>query len=226
METVTKKSNTEKRKPKGPIKFKVDLNSEQREAKQTIYNNTIVLLRGNAGSGKTFAAVHVALDMFFKREIEKIVITRPVVAAADEIGFLPGDIKQKMDPWLAPIYANLYACYDKEIIDEMVLKNEIEILPFAFVRGRTLVNACVVVDECQNVTQSQTEMIIGRLGKGSKMIFCGDTSQIDLKSKKDSGIDFFKNLELRIEGVKTFTLKENHRHEIVPLVLDIYKEFN
>ena len=222
---MSTKSNFDKRKPKGPVKFNIDLNEEQKIAKGVVYDNTVILLKGAAGSGKTLCAVHIALDMFFKREIEKIVITRPVVAAADEIGFLPGDIKQKMDPWLAPIYANLYACYERETIDKMVGEGDIEILPFAFVRGRTLVNACVIVDEAQNVTGDQTEMIIGRLGKGSKMIFCGDTSQIDLKHKKESGIDFFKKLEIDVPGVKIFTLKENHRHPIVPLILDSYSQY-
>jgi phosphate starvation-inducible PhoH-like protein len=163
--------------------------------------------------------------MFFNRKIEKIIITRPVVAAADDIGYLPGNIKDKMDPWLAPIYANLYMLYNKEAIDKLIEKQDIEILPFAFVRGRTFVNAVVIVDECQNVNSNQTEMIIGRLGLESKMIFCGDTSQIDLRNKKESGIDFFKILESRVRGVKVITLKQNHRHPIIPEILDIYKEY-
>jgi phosphate starvation-inducible PhoH-like protein len=134
-------------------------------------------------------------------------------------------MKEKMDPWLAPIYANLYMLYEKAFIDKLVEEQKIEVLPFAFVRGRTFVNAFVIVDECQNVNHNQTEMIIGRLGLNSKMVFCGDTSQIDLRNKKESGIDFFKILETRVNGVKVITLKENHRHPIVPLVLDIYKEY-
>jgi phosphate starvation-inducible PhoH-like protein len=187
--------------------------------------NPITLLRGQAGSGKTLLACQIALDMFFNRKIEKIIITRPVVAAADDIGYLPGNIKDKMDPWLAPIYANLYMLYNKEAIDKLIEKQDIEILPFAFVRGRTFVNAVVIVDECQNVNSNQTEMIIGRLGLESKMIFCGDTSQIDLRNKKESGIDFFKILESRVRGVKVITLKQNHRHPIIPEILDIYKEY-
>jgi phosphate starvation-inducible PhoH-like protein len=164
--------------------------------------------------------------MFFNRKIDKIIITRPVVAAADDIGYLPGSMKEKMDPWLAPIYANLYMLYNKEAIDKMIENQDIEILPFAFVRGRTFVNAAVIVDECQNVNNTQTEMIIGRLGLNSKMLFCGDTSQIDLRHKKESGIDFFKILESRVSGVKVITLKQNHRHPIVPEILDIYKEYS
>jgi phosphate starvation-inducible PhoH-like protein len=226
MEPNTKLTNTEKRKPKGPVKFHLTLNEEQKAAKAEVLSNTVTLLKGQAGSGKTLLACQIALDMFFTRQVEKIIITRPVVAAADDIGYLPGGLKEKMDPWLAPIYANLYMLYNKETVDKMVENQDIEILPFAFVRGRTFVNAVVIVDEAQNVNSNQTEMIIGRLGLNSKMMFCGDTSQIDLKNKKESGIDFFKTLEARVPGVKVITLLKNHRHPIVPSILDVYKEYS
>lgn len=223
--TSEKKKNVDKRKPKGPIHFNISLNEEQKLAKAEILNNTVTLLKGQAGSGKTLLACQIALDLFFTRQIEKIIITRPVVAAADDIGYLPGSMKEKMDPWLAPIYANLYMLYSKDIIDKMVDNQEIEILPFAFVRGRTFVNAVVIVDEAQNVNSNQTEMIVGRLGLNSKMIFCGDTAQIDLRNKKESGIDFFKILEARVPGVKVIVLLQNHRHPIVPEILNVYKEY-
>jgi phosphate starvation-inducible protein PhoH and related proteins len=215
---------TQKRKPKNPIKFKITLNEEQKDAKTIILANPVTVLKGAAGSGKTLLAVQIALDLLFNREIEKIVITRPTVAKED-IGFLPGDLKQKMDPWLAPIYANLYMLYDKEKIDKLVTDEIIEILPFPFMRGRTLVNSCIVIDEAQNVTMSQMEMALGRLGVESKIIICGDTSQIDLKSRKDSGLDFMNTLAARIEGVNVIQLKKNHRHPIVPEILDVYKEY-
>lgn len=226
MESSGKVPNVEKRKPKNPIKFNISLNEEQKLAKAEILENTVALIKGQAGSGKTLLACQIALDMFFNRQIEKIIITRPNVASADEIGFLPGSMKEKMDPWLAPIYANLYMLYSATAIDKMVENQEIEILPFAFVRGRTFVNAVVIVDEAQNVNSNQTEAIIGRLGLDSKMIFCGDTAQIDLKNKKESGIDFFKILESRVPGVKVITLLKNHRHPIVPEILDVYKEYS
>ena len=226
MEVNNKLNNTEKRKPKGPVKFHLTLNEEQKLAKADILTNTVTLLKGQAGSGKTLLACQIALDMFFTRQVERIIITRPVVAAADDIGYLPGGLKEKMDPWLAPIYANLYMLYNKETIDKMVDNQDIEIIPFAFVRGRTFVNAVVIVDEAQNVNGNQTEMIVGRLGLNSKMIFCGDTSQIDLRNKKESGIDFFKTLEARVPGVKVITLLKNHRHPIVPEILNVYKEYN
>jgi phosphate starvation-inducible PhoH-like protein len=226
MEPVSEKlSNGQKRKPKNEIKFNITLNEEQKAAKAEILQNTVTLLKGQAGSGKTLLACQIALDMFFNRQIEKIIITRPNVASAEEIGFLPGSMRDKMDPWLAPIYANLYMIYNKQTIEKMVDNQEIEIVPFAFVRGRTFVDACVIVDEAQNVNSNQTEMIVGRLGINSKMIFCGDTSQIDLKNKRESGIDFFKILESRVPGVKVIVLQKNHRHPIVPEILNVYKEY-
>jgi phosphate starvation-inducible PhoH-like protein len=217
-------NSKEKRKPKGEIKFKLHLNDEQKIAKQIILDNPVTLVKGMAGSGKTLLACQIALDLVFKRDMDKIVITRPTVSK-EEIGFLPGDLKEKMDPWLAPIYSNLYLLYDKDKIDKMVEENQIEIVPFAFMRGRTFPNAFVIVDECQNITHSQTEMMLGRLGKGGKIVFCGDISQVDLKSRKDSGIGFFPRLEERIKGVRIITLKKNHRHEIVEDVLKVYEEF-
>ena len=214
----------EKRKPKNPISFKIQLNDEQKLAKQVILDSPITLLRGMAGSGKTLVACQVALDLVFKKDAERIIITRPTVAK-EEIGFLPGDLKEKMDPWLAPIYANLYMLYDKAKIDKMIQDQTIEIVPFAFMRGRTFPDAVVIVDECQNITHGQTEMILGRLGKGGKMIFCGDITQTDLKNRKDSGIGFFTRMEENIKGVKIFTLKTNHRHEIVEPILKLYSDY-
>jgi len=214
----------EKRKPKNPISFKLQLNEEQKVAKQLILENPVVLLKGMAGSGKTLVACQVALDLVFKKDVERIIITRPTVAK-EEIGFLPGDLKEKMDPWLAPIYANLYMLYDKAKIDKMIQEGQIEIVPFAFMRGRTFPDAFVIVDECQNITHGQTEMILGRLGKGGKMVFCGDITQTDLKNKKDSGIGFFTRLEENIRGVRIVTLKTNHRHDIVEPILKLYSDY-
>lgn len=213
-----------KKKPKGPIKFQLTLNEEQKEAKEIILNNPITVLKGMAGSGKTLLACQVALDMLFKRDVKKIVITRPTVAR-EEIGFLPGNLKEKLDPWLAPIYSNLYLLYSKDYVDKLLDEGVIEVLPFAFMRGRTLVDSFIIVDEAQNVSHNQTEMIMSRLGLGSKMVICGDTSQIDLKNKKESGMAFLSTLENKVKGFRIVTLKQNHRHAIVPEILEIYKEY-
>jgi phosphate starvation-inducible protein PhoH and related proteins len=213
-----------KRKPKNPIKFNLQLNEEQKQAKSLIIDNPIVVLKGMAGSGKTLVAVQAALDMLFNKEVDQIIITRPTVSK-EEIGFLPGDLREKMDPWLAPIYHNLYMLYGKEKIDKEIENGNIEIVPFAFMRGRTFVNSFVVVDEAQNVTHDQMETVLGRLGKNSKMVVCGDIAQIDLKFKKDSGFSFLSRVEEHVEGFKVFALKQNHRHEIVSPILKVYQDF-
>ena len=134
-------------------------------------------------------------------------------------------MKDKLDPWLAPIYANLYMLYNKEKINKLLEEGFIEILPFAFMRGRTLVDTFVIVDEAQNVTHTQMEMVIGRLGMNSKMVFCGDMSQCDLRNKKDSGFDFFLKLELEVKGVRVLHLEKNHRHNVVDPILDVFNTY-
>lgn len=213
-----------KRKPKGPIKFNVQLNEEQKRVKSTILANPITVIKGQAGSGKTLVAAQAGLDLLFQKEVEKIVITRPTVSKED-IGFLPGDIKDKMDPWLAPIYHNLYILYSKEKIEKELELGNIEIVPFAFLRGRTFVNSFVIVDEAQNVTHGQMEAVLGRLGQNSKMVICGDISQIDLKDKRESGFSFLARIEEHVPGFKVEVLKQNHRHSIVPPVLEVYQTY-
>ena len=213
-----------KGRPKNPIKFNVTLNDEQKEAKAKILDNPITVLKGMAGSGKTLVATQVALDMLFTKQVDKVIITRPTVSKED-IGFLPGDIREKMDPWLAPIYHNLHALYNKEKIEKELEAETIEIVPFAFMRGRTFVDSFIIVDEAQNVTHSQMEAVIGRLGKGSKMVICGDMAQIDLKNKKDTGFSFLSRLEEHVEGFKIVSLLKNHRHDIVSPMLEVYKTF-
>jgi phosphate starvation-inducible PhoH-like protein len=214
----------EKRKPKNPIKFQLQLNEEQKQAKALIVENPVVVLKGMAGSGKTLVAVQAALDMLFSKEVEKIVITRPTVSK-EELGFLPGDLKEKMDPWLAPIYHNLYMLYGKEKVDKEIEYGNIEIVPFAFMRGRTFVDSFVIVDEAQNVTHDQMETVLGRLGKNSKMVICGDLAQIDLKVKKETGFSFLSRIEEQVKGFRVFSLLANHRHEIVSPILKVYQDF-
>jgi len=213
-----------KRKPKNPIRFQIQLNDEQKQAKSEILDNPVTVLRGMAGSGKTLVAAQVGLDLLFTKQVDKVIITRPTVAKED-IGFLPGDIREKMDPWLAPVYHNLYMLYNKEKVDKEIELGNIEIVPFAFMRGRTFVNSFVIVDEAQNVTHTQMETVLGRLGKDSKMVICGDVAQIDLKSKKDSGFSFLQRLEENVKGFKIFTLKQNHRHDVVESILKVYELF-
>lgn len=214
----------EKRRPKNPIKFKVTLNEEQKQAKKLILENPITVIRGMAGSGKTLVAAQCALDMLFTKRVEKVIITRPTVSKED-IGFLPGDIREKMDPWLAPIHHNLFMLYNEEKVKKEMDDGNIEIVPFAFMRGRTFVDSFIIVDEAQNVTHNQMETVIGRLGRNSKMAICGDIAQIDLRNKRDTGFSFLNRLEENVEGVKTINLMSNHRHDIVAPILKVYETF-
>ena len=183
-----------KRKPKNPINFNITLNEEQKIAKSKILENTITLLAGHAGSGKTLLACNVALDGLFRRGYDKVIITRPTVSK-EEIGFLPGDLREKMDPWVQPIYQNMFLLYDKDKVEKHINNADIEIVPVSFMRGRTFVNSIVIVDEAQNVTHDQMEMIVTRLGRNSKMIICGDTHQVDLKKKEEDNLEESKEAQ-------------------------------
>jgi phosphate starvation-inducible PhoH-like protein len=213
----------EKRIVKNPIKFKIPLNEEQKNAKDEILKNTLTILAGRAGSGKTLLAVQIALDGLLRRHFEKIIITRPTVSK-EEIGFLPGDLREKMDPWIQPIYQNMYALYDKEKVEKLIEDGKIEIVPLAFMRGRTFLDSCIIVDEAQNVTHEQMEMIATRIGIRSKMIVCGDDHQVDLKAKRDSGFRFLYTSARRIKNMCSITLKQNHRDPIVDDLISLYEE--
>jgi phosphate starvation-inducible protein PhoH and related proteins len=213
----------QKRKPKNPIKFKITLNEEQKQAKAKILNNTLTLLAGKAGSGKTMLACQIALEKLFMREAEKIIITRPTVSKED-IGFLPGDLREKMDPWVQPIYQNMFALYDKVKIEKLIEEGKIEIVPVSFMRGRTFLNSVIIVDEAQNVTHEQMEMIVTRLGIKSTMIICGDDHQVDLKSKRDSGFKFLYTSARRVKNMVGISLTTNHRDPIVDDLLEVYEE--
>ncbi len=213
----------EKRIVKNPIKFKIPLNEEQKNAKDEILKNTLTILAGRAGSGKTLLAVQVALDGLLRRHFTKIIITRPTVSK-EEIGFLPGDLREKMDPWIQPIYQNMYALYDKEKVEKLISDGAIEIVPLAFMRGRTFLDSCIIVDEAQNVTHEQMEMIATRIGLRSKMIVCGDDHQVDLKSRRDSGFRFLYTAGRKIKNMCSITLVKNHRDPIVDDLISLYEE--
>jgi phosphate starvation-inducible protein PhoH and related proteins len=215
----------EKRKIKNPITFKIPLNEEQKIAKEHILNNTLTVLAGKAGSGKTLLACQVALDGLLRRHYEKIIITRPTVSK-ESIGYLPGDLHQKMDPWLQPIYHNLFALYGKDKVQPLIDQDKIEIVPVAFMRGRTFLDSCIIVDEAQNVTFEQMEMIVTRIGIRSRMIICGDDAQVDLRYKSESGFKFLYNTADRINDAIAIKLTENHRHTIVDDLIEAYADHN
>jgi phosphate starvation-inducible PhoH-like protein len=213
-----------KRKPKGPIKFNIQLNEEQKKAKDQILSSVVTVLKGKAGSGKSLLAANVALDLLFSREIEKIIITRPTVVAGQDIGFLPGDVNEKLAPFTAPVYENMHRLYSKEKIEKCIAEGSIEIVPVSFMRGRNFTDCLVVVDEAQNLTDNQTELLLTRICSGSKMIFCGDGAQIDLKDRKTSGFDVVCKHMKDVPGFEVVTLQKNHRHAIVEHILEVYKD--
>ena len=217
--------NIEKAPPKGKIKFDLTLSDEQKLAKTAILYHPYNFITGKAGSGKTLLAVQIALDMYFTRQVNKIVITRPTVSNEDN-GYLPGSLHEKMEPWLVPIRSNMRKVYNKpHILEKMEKEENIELVSLAHFRGRTFDNAVVIVDEFQNLTKPQLGMVLGRLGKLSTMILTGDPQQIDLKFANDSAIHEVPKLK-GCEHVYQTVLKDNHRHEALNEVLRLLYDYN
>ena len=213
-----------KQAPKGKVKFSITLSEEQKDAKANILYHPYNFLLGKAGSGKTLLAVQVALDMFFTRQINQIVITRPTVSNEDN-GYLPGSLDEKMEPWLVPIRSNMRKVYNKPaILQKMEADEKIELVSLSHFRGRTFDNACVIVDEFQNLTKQQLSMVLGRLGKGSTMILCGDPQQIDLKFANDSAIHEVPKVK-ESKYVYSVNLLDNHRHESLDEILRLLQNY-
>ena len=219
------KQNILKTPPKGNVKFSLTLSAEQKTAKTQILNHPFSFIVGKAGSGKTLLAVQIALDLFFKRQIDKIIITRPTISTEDN-GFLPGSEREKMEPWLVPIRSNMRKVYNKpDILDKMEREESIELVSLAHFRGRTFDNAIVIVDEFQNLSRSQLSMAIGRLGKDSKLIFCGDSYQIDLKDKNWSAYHDMSKLVNSNHVYKT-VLEDSHRHSAIDDLLELLNGYH
>ena len=211
--------NKDKTPPKNNIKFSITLSEEQKEAKAKIIETPFNFILGKAGSGKTLLAVQIALDMFFKRRVNKIIITRPTVSNEDN-GFLPGSLTEKMEPWLVPIRSNMRKVYNKpELLEKLEKEETIELVSLAHFRGRTFDAAVCIVDEFQNLTKEQLKMVLSRLGKDSIMILCGDKYQIDLKAKNDSATHDVPKLR-DSKWVNEIILLDNHRHEALDDILN------
>src|SRR5436853_518553 len=179
---------------------------------------------GPAGTGKTWLAVAHAAQLFERKEVDRIILSRPAVEAGERLGFLHGDLREKVDPYLRPIYDALYDLMDARIVERALQAGEIEIAPLAFMRGRTLTNAVVILDEAQNTTTMQMKMFLTRLGENSRMIVTGDPSQVDLPSGQISGLAEATRLLRSIEGISviTYTADDVIRHELVARIVEAY----
>ena len=196
----------------------------QREYFAKIQNSDLVFGIGPAGCGKTYLAVVIGVMMLKKGEVERIVITRPVVEAGESLGFLPGDLKEKVDPYLRPLYDAFHDVLGVEVTEKMTARGQIEIAPLAYMRGRTLENAYVVLDEAQNTTKEQMKMFLTRLGENSKMIVTGDVTQIDLPKRITSGLVHVAEVLKAVEGIEfvEFDTVDVVRHPLVQKIIERY----
>ena len=189
-------------------------------------DNEVVFGLGPAGTGKTYMAVAMAVDTLKRKEVERLVLSRPAVEAGERLGFLPGDMKEKVDPYLRPLYDALYDMMPADKVDRMLVSGEIEIAPLAFMRGRTLSNAFVIIDEAQNTTPVQMKMVLTRLGEGSRMVITGDLSQVDLPSGQASGLaDATARLrDVKGIGIQRLSGEDVVRHPVVARILKAYEK--
>jgi len=193
---------------------------------ETIENSTITFGIGPAGTGKTFLAVASAVKMYSENKIKKIVLTRPAVEAGERLGYLPGDLSQKIDPYLVPLFDSLEYFFGNETLQYLIEKRNIEIVPLAYMRGRTLNDACIILDEAQNATISQIKMFLTRLGENSKMIITGDETQIDLNNRTFSGLKKTRKTLSKIEEVSVLEFENTDivRNKIVSKILEVFPD--
>jgi len=192
---------------------------------RALKRHTLVFSTGPAGTGKTWLAVAYAVQLFERKEVDRIILSRPAVEAGERLGFLPGDMREKVDPYLRPIYDALYELIDARIVERALQTGEIEIAPLAFMRGRTLTNAVIILDEAQNTTSMQMKMFLTRLGENSRMIVTGDPSQVDLPNGQTSGLAEAAKLLDGVEGIAQvkFTAEDVIRHELVARIVAAYE---
>tara|TARA_A100001011_G_scaffold39510_1_gene37301 strand:- start:3726 stop:4628 length:903 start_codon:yes stop_codon:yes gene_type:complete len=210
---------------KTPKKSIIPRSEKQKEYVRALRQSEIIISAGPAGTGKTFLAVAIGLTMLLEKKIERIILSRPAVEAGERLGFLPGDMKEKVDPYLRPLYDSLYDLFHFEKIQRMIEIGDIEIAPLAFMRGRTLKNSFAILDEAQNATDTQIKMFLTRIGENSKIVVNGDPSQIDLPNKNMSGLNRSKKIlnHLNEISVVDFSHSDVVRH---PLVSKIVKAYN
>jgi phosphate starvation-inducible PhoH-like protein len=218
MSTQQDEKFKQKKVLKNEIKYQIQLNEEQKEAKRLIRENQIVIITGRAGCGKSLVSAQTALDFIFKKECETIHVTRAAVEVGHSLGFLPGSLNEKFDPYLEAFQENLVKCYDKVKIDQLITDKKVIALPVQFIRGKT-VDDVLVVEEAQNLTKAEMLAILTRLGKNGKIIVNGDNEQKDIKDEFN-GLSYIIELSKKIEEIKWIKLKTNHRSDIVGKILD------
>ncbi len=213
---------------KTPKKSVIPRSEKQKSYVRALKKSEIIISTGPAGTGKTFLAVAVALTMLLDKKIDRIILSRPAVEAGERLGFLPGDMREKVDPYLRPLYDSLYDLLDYEKIQKKIEIGDIEIAPLAFMRGRTLKNSFAILDEAQNATDTQIKMFLTRLGDNSKIVINGDPSQIDLPNKSLSGLNNSKKLlgHLKEISVIDFDHKDVVRHPLISKIVKAYSEKN
>ena len=211
---------------KTPKRSVIPRSKRQKEYVEALRTKQIVVSLGPAGTGKTYLAVAVALTMLLEKKVERIILSRPAVEAGERLGFLPGDMKEKIDPYLRPLYDSLNDLLDYDKIQRKIESGEIEIAPLAFMRGRTLKNSFAILDEAQNATQTQIKMFLTRIGENSKLVVNGDPSQIDLPNKKQSGLVETQKILKDIKEISIINFDHNDviRHPLVTKIVEAYKK--
>ncbi len=211
---------------KTPKRSVIPRSKKQKEYVRSLKTNQITISLGPAGTGKTYLAVAVALTMLLEKKVERIILSRPAVEAGEKLGFLPGDMKDKIDPYLRPLYDSLYDLLDYDIIQRKIESGAIEIAPLAFMRGRTLKNSFAILDEAQNATETQIKMFLTRIGVNSKLVVNGDPSQVDLPNKNQSGLIKSQVILKSIKEISVinFDHQDVMRHPLVTKIIEAYQK--
>ena len=211
---------------KTPKRSVIPKSKKQKEYVRSLKTNQITISLGPAGTGKTYLAVAVALTMLLEKKVERIILSRPAVEAGEKLGFLPGDMKDKIDPYLRPLYDSLYDLLDYDRIQRKIESGAIEIAPLAFMRGRTLKNSFAILDEAQNATETQIKMFLTRIGENSKLVVNGDPSQVDLPNKNQSGLIKSQVILKSIKEISVinFDHQDVMRHPLVTKIIEAYQK--
>jgi len=211
---------------KTPKRSVIPRSKRQKEYVRSLKTNQIVMSLGPAGTGKTYLAVAVALSMLLEKKVERIILSRPAVEAGERLGFLPGDMKDKIDPYLRPLYDSLYDLLDYDKIQRKIESGAIEIAPLAFMRGRTLKNSFAILDEAQNATETQIKMFLTRIGENSKLVVNGDPSQVDLPNKNQSGLIKSQFILKNVKEISiiNFDHQDVMRHPLVTKIVEAYQK--